>query len=369
MGGGAIPSLSDAAQKHDLFDEGQKLAEEILENLASAVIVVDADLVVRFVNYQAETLFRASRSSVVARPLSGLVKQNPDLIELVAKALTKKTATINDNFQININELRLFFNVDLRAFHYGGDVAILMQLSLHEDQEKILDHGFSRSAAGMSAILAHEIKNPLSGIKGAAQLLEHSVGEQDKDLLDVVLRETTRIETLLNKMQAFSDPRPVPLKPLNIHEVVEDTIVAVKAMSHLPNIEFDRNFDPSLPEVYADRDLLQQALANLILNAIEIQGDNAQVIVSTRYRNDFKITKLQDNVAIQLPIEVAIQDFGPGIPDDIKDCLFDPFVSEKPNGTGLGLALVKTYLQKCSGHIDWENNKQGACFKVRLSCV
>jgi two-component system nitrogen regulation sensor histidine kinase GlnL len=214
-------------------------------------------------------------------------------------------------------------------------------------------------------MLAHEIKNPLSGIRGAAQLLEQTVGDDDRALTRLICEETDRIVRLVDRMDAFSDPSPLAREPVNIHEVLERAR-QVAQTGFGRHVRFIERYDPSLPPVPGQFDQLVQVFLNLIKNAVEAVAEDGEIILTTAYQRGVAIAVPGTSQRMNLPLMVAIQDNGEGIPDDLKDHLFDPFVTTKAEGSGLGLSLVAKIIGDHGGLIGFESEPRRTVFKISL---
>jgi two-component system nitrogen regulation sensor histidine kinase GlnL len=226
--------------------------------------------------------------------------------------------------------------------------------------------GRARSVAGLGATLAHEVKHPLSGIRGAAQLLEAGVDEDERPLIRLICDETDRICALVDQMEQFADMKPLTRQPVNIYEVLE-RVRRLAESGFGSKVTFVEHYDPSLPEVDGDHDQLVQVFLNLIKNAAEaVPADDGEVIISTQYHHGLALRVPNSRESVQLPITVRIQDNGPGISSDVAGHIFEPFVSTKHSGTGLGLPLVAKIIGDHGGVVEFENLPRGTLFRVHL---
>jgi two-component system nitrogen regulation sensor histidine kinase GlnL len=245
---------------------------------------------------------------------------------------------------------------------------MLQERSIAEKMDRQLTHrGAARSITALGAMLAHEIKNPLSGIRGAAQLLESAVGDDDRALTRLICEETDRIVKLVDRMESFSDERPGSRESLNIHAVL-DHVRQVAVAGFARHIRFQAVYDPSLPNVLGSRDQLIQVFLNLVKNAseaIDQEGIDGEIVISTAYRPGVRL-KTQAADPVSLPLEVCVRDNGPGVPPDIARHLFDPFVTTKSTGTGLGLALVAKVIGDHGGVVEFESMPRRTTFRILL---
>lgn len=225
-----------------------------------------------------------------------------------------------------------------------------------------------RSFGQIGRSLAHEVKNPLAGIRGAAQLILQDARPEQKPLANLIIEETDRIRRLIDKVESLGSDNNLKLMPINVHIIIERVISLIES-EFGQSIIITRDFDVSLPLVLAETDALTQILLNLAKNAAQALSEKpnaGNINFATKYRHDNKAIN-QDGKSIFLPIEITISDNGYGIPKELYNTVFDPFITTKPTGTGLGLALVRKLAGALNGQVDFESIPGRTSFKVRLS--
>lgn len=225
----------------------------------------------------------------------------------------------------------------------------------------------ARSVAGMAGILAHEVKNPLSGIRGAAQLLEHSVAEADRELAVLIREEADRIRSLVDRMEMFGD-KPVDRTAVNIHRVLEH-VRKLARTGFAAHLRIHELYDPSLPPVWGNRDQLVQVFLNLVKNAAEaitLGSGEGEITIVTAYQPGVRLAAPSAGKRVNVPLVVTIRDTGPGIPPDVEKNLFDPFVTTKAGGSGLGLALVAKIVGDHGGLIEVDSRPGRTDFRIFL---
>mgnify|MGYP003340391342 FL=1 len=225
--------------------------------------------------------------------------------------------------------------------------------------------GAALSMAKMTALLAHEIKNPLAGIKGAAQLLELDLPAEYRELSGMIVDETDRITSLLSRIENLSADAPLKFSDVNIHEVLDHCIRITKA-SFGRHLQIVRRYDPSLPDVRGDRELLVQCFLNLLKNAAEATKIGDELVLRTCYSMTRYISSLSDGKRMHLPLQIEIEDTGEGIPEELSEHIFEPFISTKSGGSGLGLAMVASVIADHGGTITNQRRRQGTCFSINL---
>jgi two-component system nitrogen regulation sensor histidine kinase GlnL len=229
-------------------------------------------------------------------------------------------------------------------------------------------HGQStaaRTAVSVAAMLAHEIKNPLSGIRGAAQLLHDTLDPEPRELALLIMSEVDRVRGLIDGLEGFTDERPRRFRPENIHAILSH-VRRVAETGFGAGIRFAERYDPSLPPVLGDRDLLVQALLNLVKNAVEASPPAATVTLATAFRTGIRVRQPGSAGRVSLPLEISVIDEGEGPPPHLVDHLFEPFVTSKRGGTGLGLALVAKMIGDHGGVVEYERRGARTVFRIRL---
>ncbi len=345
----------------------------LLNALPQPVLAIGADGAILEVNTAAENFFDAGRTALLRIRLADLLPFGSPVFELVADALATQS-TVN-GYKLEVANPRTGLARRVDAFvaplpmSEGGVSLLLQERSIAEKMDRQLTHrSAARSVTALGAMLAHEIKNPLSGIRGAAQLLESSVGDEDRALTQLICEETDRIVKLVDRMQAFSDQAPTPRDSLNIHAVL-DHVKRLAQAGFGRHIRFAEIYDPSLPNVLGSRDQLIQVFLNLMKNAAEAIGEEAidgEIVISTAYRAGVRLKTAASPDPVSLPLEICIRDNGPGIPADIAANLFDPFVTTKASGSGLGLALVAKVIGDHGGIVECESLPRKTTFRVLM---
>jgi two-component system nitrogen regulation sensor histidine kinase GlnL len=347
-------------------------AEAVLNALPHPVIVVAADGKVAEANAAAEAFFAASLPLLRRHLLHDLVPFGSPLLALVEQV--RATGAAVNEYKVDLGTPRNPGDraVDLHVAPLPEQpnfvVVMLQERSIADKMDRQLTHrGAARSVIALAAMLAHEIKNPLSGIRGAAQLLEQSVGDDDRTLTRLICDETDRIVKLVDRMEVFTDERPVEREPINIHVVLEH-VKRLAQSGVARQIRFVEDYDPSLPPVLANRDQLVQVFFNLIKNAAESIGDNpsAEIVLSSAFRPGVRLSIPGAKTRISLPLEFCVRDNGPGVPEELMPHLFDPFVTTKPTGSGLGLALVAKIVGDHGGIIECESQPRRTIFRVLM---
>lgn len=344
----------------------------LLDALPHPVVLVDSDNRIAEANSAAETFFKSSANVLRRHPIAHFVPFGSPLLPLIEHA-RERMATVNE-YRVDIGTPRNGTEriVDIYATPVpepeNGVVVLLQERTIADKIDRQLTHrGAARSVTGLAAMLAHEIKNPLSGIRGAAQLLESSVGDDDRVLTRLICEEADRIVKLVDRMEVFSDERPIEREPVNIH-VVLDHVRRLAQNGFGRSIRIADDYDPSLPPVYANRDQLIQVFLNLVKNAAESIGGtpDGEIVLTTAFKPGMRLSVPGNTKRVTLPLEFCVRDNGPGVPEEIVPHLFDPFVTTKANGTGLGLALVAKIIGNHGGVIECESQPGRTVFRVLM---
>jgi two-component system nitrogen regulation sensor histidine kinase GlnL len=343
----------------------------MLHALPHPVIMVAADGRIADANVAAEQFFEASIPMLRRHLLRDLVPFGSPLLALVEQ-VRQRGAAVNE-YKVDLatprnpGERLVDLHVAPLAEYPAHVVVMLQERTIADKMDRQLTHrGAARSVIALAAMLAHEIKNPLSGIRGAAQLLEQSSGDDDRPLTKLICDETDRIVDLIDRMEVFADRPPKPREPVNIHQVL-DHVKAIAKAGFAKGLRVREDYDPSLPPVLGDRDRLIQVFLNLVKNAAEAAPrDGGEIVLTTAFRPGLRLAVRGGDVRVLLPLVVSVQDNGEGIPEDIRAHLFDPFVTTKAKGTGLGLALVAKIVDDHGGVIEFSSERGRTVFTVML---
>jgi two-component system, NtrC family, nitrogen regulation sensor histidine kinase GlnL len=351
-------------------------AQVVLDAMPNPLLVLDGNDHICMVNTAAEDFFQSGASVLKRYSITDIVPFSSPVLQSVKQV--REESTVVNEYGVAVGSPRLGGEriVDLQTAPLGDDGQFVMLMLQRRSMAHKLGHqlthqGAARSVSGMAAMLAHEIKNPLAGIRGAAQLLEPTLSDSDRALARLICDETERIRKLVDQMEVFSDERPLERRPVNIHVVLDRVkkLILAESGSYLSIRE---EYDPSLPPVFGNPDQLVQVYLNLAKNAAEIlheTGDGGEILFTTAFRPGMKLQVAGTQERVSLPLEICIHDNGKGVPDDLAPHIFEPFVTSKPQGRGLGLALVAKVVRDHGGTVECQPRKRGTTFRTLLPMI
>jgi len=336
--------------------------------LPTPAFLIDGQDRICGMNPSAETFLNAARRSCSGRPISDCLAINAALLGNIARARNGQSVLFEYDVSLDMGrDQPVLCDIQIAPL---GDVSETMLMLVHPRRIKrqlgkaLQAKSAAKSAIGLADMLAHEIKNPLAGITGAAQLLAMGLGKEDQEMTDLILQETRRIVDLLKQVERFGDLRAPRLRVVNIHDLLERARRSA-SLGTASKMVFQDDYDPSLPATLADGDLLMQVFANLFANAAEAAGpDGGTITIRTYYEVGLRLRSGDGGHAV--PLQIEIRDDGPGIPASMIDSVFDPFVSTRDNGTGLGLALVSKIIAEHRGTIVATSRPGKTIFRISL---
>ena len=337
----------------------------------AACALIDRDNRFRAANPAAEEFFGISAAQLRHLTLGDLVQADSPLLSIVEQVRAHDVTVAERDLTLESARLSrrgVAVQASPMPEEPGGVMLAFSDWSAARALDRQLNFRHAaRSVAGMAAILAHEVKNPLSGIRGAAQLLENSVTEADRELAVLIREEADRIHALVDRMEMFGE-KPVERGAVNIHRVLEH-VRRLAQTGFAADMRITELYDPSLPPVWGNRDQLVQVFLNLVKNAAEAVSDapgDGEITLATAYQPGMRVVAPGDGGRVNVPLVVTVRDNGPGIAPEIEKNLFDPFVSTKAGGSGLGLALVAKIVGDHGGLIEVDSREGRTEFRVFL---
>ena len=320
-----------------------------------ALILIDADGRVTFLNGAAEDVLDRSRQRVTGAPLAACGVIGGLAWPMAARAISERRAVFAHDVPLDGEGGRRRAAIDAAPEGEGACICIRPGPeaggAMRGDQA-------AAAAAGFGRLLSHELKNPLAGARGAAQLIAQSEDEETESLARLIVTEIDRAKRIAERWSRIGDIAAEPFTAINVNALARDSARSARASA--PGIDLDEDYDPSLPDAWGDGDLLRQAVLNLLVNAVEA-ADGGHVRIATRYRS-----ARPGGPAPEARLEIEVSDDGPGVPDAIKESVFNPFVTGKPAGEGLGLALVSRIAELHHGGVEFESRPGRTAFRLYL---
>jgi two-component system nitrogen regulation sensor histidine kinase GlnL len=349
---------------------------EWINTIPAGVIVFDEEDQIVFVNPSAETFFSTSAQQLRLMSIEELFGPNSAVGGLFQQARLTSMPIAEFDVQIMLPRagtvqasVTVVPVLEANGNQPNGDMILQFSTTsiAHRIEQQMRRQGAARSTAGMVAVLAHEVRNPLAGIRGAAQIIESSVSGEERELTQLIADEVDRISNLIERIDVFAEIGPAPEKPVNIHEALARARRVLESSGALAELNFREAFDPSLPLVRGDFEGLVQIFLNLIKNAADAARiGGKEILIKTAYRHGLRLAADGRREWGALPIEVSVQDNGPGIPKELQSDIFDPFVTTKPGGHGLGLAVVAKIVGDHAGAVEFESEPFRTIFNIHL---
>jgi len=343
-----------------------ELPRRVLESLHSVVMLFDRNLRLRYINPAGEMLFDASARHLLDTPIAELIQVDDNLITALHEVIdTAHPFTKHEQKLLLLAKHEITVDMVVSTLQEArGEPELLVEMNrlnrllrITRDESLVTQQKATRE---LLRGLAHEVKNPLGGLRGAAQLLEKELpSESLKEYTRVIIGEADRLQKLVNQILG---PNSMPkVKPTNILEVVERVRSLVRAEKH-DGLTIQRDYDPSIPEIDIDPDQLIQSLLNIVRNACQAMNDQGEIILRTRILRNYTIGQ----ETYRLAARIDVIDNGPGIPDDIKEHIFFPMITGRAEGSGLGLSIAQSLIQQHGGLIECESEPGKTVFSIIL---
>ena len=349
--------------------------KHVINSINFPILIIDKNKAILMVNPATEGFFKLSSKVLIKKSIEEILPFSSPVLSLIDSSIKKEST---------FKEYKVDLSTPISGSHKDVDVEVTPLIGLENYYQIILVEDYHEkklvlqnenqknkiAMSNMSQILAHEVKNPLSGIRGAAQILEKNVESHETIMTDLIITEVDRIRRLVDNLQIFDASTPIDLRPINIHSILRH-VKDVMINSSNKEIKIKEVFDPSIPDVIGNEDQLIQVFINLIKNSIEAfsnepDSDN-EIILSTNYEHGYIVKEKSSEERVKLPIKISVMDNGPGISDSISQEIFQPFVSTKKVGQGgLGLSIVSKIISDHNGSIELDLTDQGTKFIIRL---
>ncbi len=343
-----------------------KLSDIILDNLVTATLIMEESLLVRYANPAAEQLFSQSVKRIVDQPLSNLIQHASLDLALLSQPLQSGQSITDSDVTFVVDGKPLMLEVTVSPISWEKELMLLVEMRKIGQQRRLTQelnqHAQQQAAKLLVRGLAHEIKNPLGGLRGAAQLLERTLPDESlTEYTQIIIEQADRLRSLVDRL--LGPQKPGKKKPVNLHLLIEKVRQLVE-LDIGKSVVIERDYDPSLPDILMDPDQIEQALLNIVSNAAEIlsKQEHGEIRIRTR-------TVHQANIHGQrckLAARIEIIDNGPGIPSELQDTLFYPMVSGREGGTGLGLSIAQNLIDQHNGKIDVESWPGRTIFTIYL---
>ena len=345
--------------------------EDILNELRTPVFLINKHNFIKYINLMGEEFFGYSAKLIIGKPLDKFINYDSSVFNLLDRVRKSRLGLTEESLDFgNINFPNRKVRVHILPSGSDNDIIVqISELTISElFQKQALNTKISKSFSSMIDMLMHELKNPLSGIKGASQLIEFDVKDNENllELSQLITIESDRIVSLLNRIEQISTNNiKLEFESINIHEILSHCR-RVAQNSFGSNIEFIEEYDPSLPKILIDKNLMIQVILNLLKNAAEAYNLHGKVKIKTTYNSNNVKSFSQSGLQTSLPLQIEIIDFGKGIPSEMLPNIFNPFVTSKKEGKGLGLSIVASGLEEMNANIDVYSEDGFTCFRINF---
>jgi len=345
--------------------------EDILNELRTPVFLINKHNFIKYINLMGEEFFGYSAKLIIGKPLDKFINYDSSVFNLLDRVRKSRLGLTEESLDFgNINFPNRKVRVHILPSGSDNDIIVqISELTISElFQKQALNTKISKSFSSMIDMLMHELKNPLSGIKGASQLIEFDVKDNENllELSQLITIESDRIVSLLNRIEQISSNNiKLEFESINIHEILSHCR-RVAQNSFGSNIEFIEEYDPSLPKILIDKNLMIQVILNLLKNAAEAYNLHGKVKIKTTYNSNNVKSFSQSGLQTSLPLQIEIIDFGKGIPAEMLPNIFNPFVTSKKEGKGLGLSIVASGLEEMNANIDVYSEDGFTCFRINF---